>query len=72
MTPGEKASAKIINDWLLGALQKLGDEYGSLGVALAAASLTDQNVLIAKLTKRWCDCETCGGTWVKNGGVRNG
>lgn len=35
---------------LLEALRALGDEYGSLGVAVVAAAMTDQNVLIRLLS----------------------
>lgn len=35
---------------LVEALTKLGDDYGPLGVALAAARLTDPNVLVGRLS----------------------
>ena len=40
---------------LIKTLRELGDNYGPLGVALAAASLTDKDVLIDKLIEEMND-----------------
>jgi hypothetical protein len=53
---GDSAAERADTDPLLIAeLRKLGDNYGPLGVALAAASLPDTRVLVQRLTE-WPEC----------------
>lgn len=45
------AGAKTTDYALLAALRSLGDQFGPLGVALAAAELTDTAALVRRLTE---------------------
>lgn len=44
-------SLEETSEGLVTALRKLGNEYGPLGVALAAAQLTDINVLVSRISR---------------------
>lgn len=50
-----------IDQQLISGLSALGAEYGALGVALAAAMLTDPAIVVERLAQKPCTrCDGCG------------
>jgi hypothetical protein len=49
--PAQTADTREVSGCLMWLLRRAGDEWGPMGVALAAASLTDKDALIARLSE---------------------